>query len=38
MRDISIPNRDSRCEILDGDSPEERAEKLALRLRELKVI
>ena len=38
MRDISIPNRESRCEILDGDSPEERAEKLALRLRELKVI
>ncbi len=38
MRDISVPNRDSRCEILDGESPEERADKLALRLRELKVI
>jgi len=38
LRDVSIPQRESRCEILDGDTPEERAEKLALRLRELKVI
>ena len=38
VRDVFIPKRDSRCEILDGDAPEERAERLALRLRELKVI
>ncbi|OGB91769.1 MAG: electron transfer flavoprotein subunit beta [candidate division NC10 bacterium RIFCSPLOWO2_12_FULL_66_18] len=38
MRDVSIPERDSKCEILDGETPEERAERLALRLRELKVI
>lgn len=38
IRDVSVPKRESRCEMLDGDSPEERAEKLALRLRELKVI
>lgn len=38
VEDVSIPKRESRCEMLDGDTPEERAEKLALRLRELKVI
>jgi electron transfer flavoprotein beta subunit len=38
LRDVSIPKRESRCEILNGDTPEERAEKLAHRLRELKVI
>jgi electron transfer flavoprotein beta subunit len=38
LKDVSIPRRESRCEMLAGDTPEERAEKLALRLRELKVI
>ena len=38
LRDVSVPERESRCEILDGDTPEERAERLARRLRELKVI
>jgi electron transfer flavoprotein beta subunit len=38
VRDVYVPKRESRCEILDGETPEERAEKLALRLRELKVI
>jgi electron transfer flavoprotein beta subunit len=38
LRDVSIPRRESRCEMLDGDTPEGQAEKLALRLRELKVI
>lgn len=38
IRDISIPQRESRCEILAGETPAERAERLALRLRELKVL
>ena len=38
LRDVSIPRRESRCEMLDGDTPEGQAEKLALRLRELKLI
>jgi electron transfer flavoprotein beta subunit len=38
LREITIPKRDSRCEILDGDSSDERAERLALRLRALKLI
>jgi electron transfer flavoprotein beta subunit len=38
VRDVAIPQRDSRCEMLDGETPEERAERLALRLRELKVL
>ncbi len=38
LKSVSIPKRESRCEMLVGDAPEERAEKLALRLRELKVI
>lgn len=38
VQDVSIPQRESKCEILDGETPEERAEGLALRLRELKVI
>lgn len=38
LRDVSIPARQSRCEHIEGETPEERAEKLALRLRELKVI
>ena len=38
VKDVSVPKRESRCEMLTGDTPEERAEKLAARLRELKVI
>ena len=38
VKDVSVPKRESRCEMLDGDTPEERAKKLAVRLRELKVI
>ncbi len=38
VRDISVPKRESRCELLEGETPEERAERLALRLRELKVL
>ena len=38
VRDVAIPQREARCEMLDGESPQERGEKLALRLRELKVI
>ena len=38
LRDVVIPKRDSRCELLAGDTPEEQATRLAERLRELKVI
>jgi electron transfer flavoprotein beta subunit len=38
VKDVAIPQWESRCEMLDGDTPEARAERLALRLRELKVI
>ena len=32
------PTRDTKCEIIGGDTPEEAAEKLATRLREVKAI
>jgi electron transfer flavoprotein beta subunit len=38
LREVSIPQRDSRCELMDGDTPAEQAERLAERLREMKVI
>jgi electron transfer flavoprotein beta subunit len=38
IQDLEIPQRESRCEFVNGESPEERAENLARRLRELKVI
>ena len=38
LREVSIPQRDSRCELMNGDTPAEQAERLAKRLRELKVI
>jgi electron transfer flavoprotein beta subunit len=38
VREVSVPQRESRCELLEGDTPDERAETLALRLRELKVL
>jgi len=38
LRDASIPQRESRCELVMGDTPAEQGERLALRLRDLKVI
>ena len=38
ITDVYVPKRESRCELLDGDTPDEKAGRLALRLRELKVI
>ena len=38
LRDVVIPQRESRCELIGGETPEEQAAALAARLRELKVI
>jgi electron transfer flavoprotein beta subunit len=38
IADIVIPQRESRCELAAGDTPEEQAAWLANRLREVKVI
>jgi electron transfer flavoprotein beta subunit len=38
VRDVALVQRDSRCELVTGDTPAEQAERLAARLRELKVI
>jgi electron transfer flavoprotein beta subunit len=38
LRDVTVPHRESRCEVVGGETPAEQAERLALRLRELKVI
>ena len=38
LRDMVIPMGESHCELVGGDTPQEQAERLALRLRELKVI
>ncbi len=38
VTDVYVPKRESRCEMVDGETPGESAERLALRLRELKVI
>jgi electron transfer flavoprotein beta subunit len=35
---LAIPTFESECEFIEGDTPEEMGEKLALRLRELKII
>jgi electron transfer flavoprotein beta subunit len=35
---LYIPRFESDCEFIEGDTPEEMGEKLALRLRELKII
>lgn len=35
---LYIPRFEGKCEFVEGDSPEEMGEKLALRLRELKII
>jgi len=38
IRDMVQPTRESRCELVTADSPREQAERLAERLRDLKVI
>ena len=38
LRDVIVPKQESKCEFVTGDTPEEQAERLALHLRELKVI
>ena len=38
MRGVMPVQRDSRCEVLTGDTPAEQAERLANRLRELKAL
>lgn len=38
LRDVALVQRDSRCELVTGDTPAEQAERLASRLRELKVL
>jgi electron transfer flavoprotein beta subunit len=38
VRDVVIPRRESRCELVGGDTPGEQAGRLARRLRELKAI
>jgi len=38
LRDMEIPHRESRCELVDGESPREQGVRLAERLRARKVI
>lgn len=38
VADVSIPVRESKCEMIEGEAAEEKADRLALRLRELKLI
>jgi electron transfer flavoprotein beta subunit len=38
ITDVSIPVKESRCEMIAGNTPEEKAASLAARLRELKLI
>ena len=38
VRDVAIVQRDSRCELVTGETAADQAERLALRLRELKVL
>jgi len=38
LRDLVVPEQESRCEMIEGDTPEEQAARLALRLRDLKVL
>lgn len=38
ITDVYIPVKESRCEMIDGDTAEEKATNLAVRLRELKLI
>jgi electron transfer flavoprotein beta subunit len=38
LAEVVRPQQESRCEFVPGDTPEEQAERLAVRLRDLKVI
>ncbi|MBI3988684.1 MAG: electron transfer flavoprotein subunit beta/FixA family protein [candidate division NC10 bacterium] len=38
LRQLYIPAREARCELIEGETPEEQAERLAFRLRELKLL
>jgi electron transfer flavoprotein beta subunit len=38
LHEVGVVQRDSRCELVDGETAAEQAERLAMRLRELKVI
>ncbi len=38
VEDLYVPVRESKCEMIEGGAPEEKADRLAARLRELKVI
>jgi electron transfer flavoprotein beta subunit len=38
VQDLTIPTRDSRCELIPGDTPEEQVDRLVERLKALKVL
>lgn len=38
LRAVTMPQRESRCELVTGETPAEQAQRLAARLRELKAI
>ena len=38
VEDLSVPVRESKCEVIEGETAEEKADRLAVRLRELKLI
>ena len=38
ITDVYVPVKESKCEMIEGDTPAEQATKLAARLRELKLI
>jgi electron transfer flavoprotein beta subunit len=38
IADLYLPMKESKCEMIEGDTPQEQAVKLAARLRELKLI
>ncbi len=38
VEDLYVPVRESRCELIEGEAAEEKADRLAARLRELKLI
>jgi len=38
LRELVIPKQENKCEFIPGDSPEEQGERLAIRLRQLKVL
>lgn len=38
VREVALVQRDSRCELVNGETPAEQADRLVTRLRELKVI